>query len=67
MGKARDVISDIKSERAKEEKAKAMKIIKKLGERPPLEIREILIKKGIDKNMAIKLTPEPKKKFLGLF
>ncbi|MCP4726471.1 MAG: DUF2225 domain-containing protein [bacterium] len=67
MGKARDVISDIKSEKAKEEKAKAMKIMKKLGERPPLEIRQILIKKGVDKNMAIKLTPEPKKKFLGLF
>ena len=41
--------------------------MKKLGERPPLEIREILLKNGIDKRVAVKLTPEPKKKFLGLF
>jgi len=67
MSRARDVMSDIQAERMKKEKEKALKIMKKLGERPPLEIREILLKKGIDKRVAVKLTPEPKKKFLGLF
>ncbi|MFC1553009.1 DUF2225 domain-containing protein [candidate division KSB1 bacterium] len=67
MGNARDTISDIKSEQMKKEKKKALAIMKKLGERPPQEIREILIKKGIDKRIALQLTPEEKKKFLGLF
>jgi len=67
MNKARDLITDIKSKRYKEERAKAQEIIKTLGERPPIEIREILLKKGIDQRVATELTPEPKKKFLGLF
>ncbi|GAG06422.1 unnamed protein product, partial [marine sediment metagenome] len=65
--RARDIMSDLQAEKMKKEKAKAMAIMKKLGERPPLEIREILIKKGIGMRVAVKLTPEPKKKFLGLF
>jgi len=65
--KARDIMSDIKSEKMKEAREKAKAIMKTLGERPPLEIRAILIKKGIDKRVAEELTPEPKKKFLGLF
>lgn len=67
MNKGRDIISDLKAEKNKLEREKARAIIKTLGERPPLEIREILIKKGVDKSVAIKITPEPKKKFLGLF
>ncbi|MFC1562192.1 DUF2225 domain-containing protein [candidate division KSB1 bacterium] len=65
--KTRDIMSDIQAERTKKEKEKARAIMKTLGERPPLEIREILIKKGVDKRVAIQLTPEQKKKFLGLF
>lgn len=68
MGKARDLMSDIKAKKMKEEKAKASVILKKAGDRPPEELRAILIKKGIDKGLAAKLTPLPeKKKFLGLF
>ncbi len=65
--RARDIMGDIQAEKMKKEREKAKKIMKTLGERPPLEIREILIKKGVDKRVAVKLTPEPKKKFLGLF
>jgi len=67
ISKARDIISDLKAERMKEERKKAKAIIKTLGELPPQEIREILLKKGIDKRIALELAPEPKKKFLGLF
>ena len=67
MSKARDTMGDLKSAKMKEDRAKAKAILKTVGGRPPLEIRQILIKKGINKNIAEQLTPEPKKKFLGLF
>lgn len=67
MGKARDTMSDLKSAKAKKEREKAKAILKTLGERPPLEIRAALMKKGINERLATELTPEPKKKFLGLF
>jgi len=68
VSRARDTMLDIQQERFKAEKAKAEKIIAKLKDKTPAEIREILIKKGIDRKVAIKLTPEiKKKKFLGLF
>ena len=41
--------------------------LKKLGDKPPEEIRATLIKKGIDKGVAESLTPIQKKKFMGLF
>jgi len=67
MDSARDAIADLQSEHLKKERKRALAIMKKLGEKPPHELREILIKKGIDKRVAVKLAPEPKKKFLGLF
>jgi len=67
MSKARDTMSDLKSAKAKKEREKAKVILKSLGVRPPLEIRAALIKKGISERLATEMTPEPKKKFLGLF
>ena len=67
MSKARDTMSDLKSAKMKQEREKAKAIMKSLGERPPLGIRAVLIKKGISERLATDLTPEPKKKFLGLF
>ena len=67
MSKARDIISDLKTDRMKEEREKAKEIIKTLGELPTQEIREILLKEGIDRRIALEFAPETKKKFLGLF
>lgn len=65
--KARDVMSDLKSEKMKKDRAKAKEIMQSLGNKPPQEIRAILLKKGVSGRLAEELSPEPKKKFLGLF
>ncbi len=67
MSKARDIMGDIKSAKMKKIRQEAKEIMKKIGDKPPEEIRAILIKKGIDKGVAESLTPIQKKKFMGLF
>jgi len=67
VSSARDIMGDLKSAKMKKIRQKAKDIVKSLGNKPPEEIRAILIKKGIDKRIAEELTQIEKKKFLGLF
>ena len=67
VSSARDIMGDLKSAKMKKIRQQAKDIVKSLGNKPPEEIRAILIKKGSDQRIAEELTPIEKKKFLGLF
>lgn len=66
-----DLFEDMRKEWEKKEKKKAKTIIEKLKINPETtdaeELRSSLIKHGIDKTVAMKLYPDRKKKFMGLF
>ena len=69
VSKARDLLADINVIRLKEQKEKALKILKKFSDETPAEEkREALSNAKIDKRVIDNLVPEEKKKkFLGLF
>jgi len=67
VSKARDLMQDIQYQKFKDQKEKAKKIFEKISDRPPEEIREILVEKGFSQKVIDSLVPEKKKKLFGLF
>jgi len=67
VSKARDLMQDIQYQKFKAQKEKAKKLLEKILDKPPEEMREILVKKGFTQKVIDSLVPEKKKKLFGLF
>lgn len=67
VSKARDLMQDVQYQKFKAQKEEAKKILEKISDMPPEEIREILVKKGFTQKVIDSLLPEKKKKLFGLF